>query len=65
MEYQGGVMTSNEADNFGNDALFETSIRMWRWDELAKETEVALIDLQALNERARSVLARSWNKLRD
>src|ERR1700754_2839498 len=38
LEYQGGVMSAEEAHAFETDPLFETSIRMRKWDELAKET---------------------------
>lgn len=52
LEYQGGVMSEVEAENFEADPLFETSIRMRRWDELAKETDVPVIDLKILREKA-------------
>ncbi len=53
--YQGGVMTAAEAERFERDPLFEASIRMRKWDELAKETEVPIIDLAALRERAKRI----------
>lgn len=58
LSYQGGVMTAEEADNFERDALFEMSIRMRKWDELAKEVKVALIDLEDLKSRARKVIVK-------
>ncbi len=56
LEYQGGVMSASEAHVFETDPLFETSIRMRKWDELAKETEVSVIDLAILQEKALNVL---------
>jgi len=56
LEYQGGVMTGVEAIAFEEDPLFETSILMRKWDELAKETGVPVIDLKTLRDRAISVL---------
>jgi 2-amino-1-hydroxyethylphosphonate dioxygenase (glycine-forming) len=45
LEFQGGRMTAEEAKAFENDALFELSIRMRQWDELAKEENIPLPDL--------------------
>ena len=56
LEYQGGVMTGGEAKDFEADPLFETSIRMRKWDELAKETDVAVMDLEILRGKAATVL---------
>lgn len=56
--YQGGVMSADEADTFELDPLFEASIRMRAWDELAKEIDIALIDLDLLKEMTRRVLSR-------
>lgn len=53
--YQGGVMTPEEADRFEHDPLFEASIRMRHWDELAKETQVPIIDLSVLKEKAKKI----------
>jgi 2-amino-1-hydroxyethylphosphonate dioxygenase (glycine-forming) len=53
--YQGGVMTEAEAERFENDPLFEASIRMRYWDELAKETEVPIVDLSVLKEKAKRI----------
>jgi phosphonate degradation associated HDIG domain protein len=53
--FQGGVMSADEADRFEKDPLFKVSIQMRRWDELAKETEVPIIDLAALKETAKRV----------
>ena len=57
LEFQGGVMTQAEAKLFEEDPLFELSILMRRWDELGKETNVPVIDLEILKEKTRIVLA--------
>ncbi len=57
LEFQGGVMDQSEADIFERDSLFETSIRMRKWDELAKEINIALINLEEIKSRARMVLS--------
>ena len=54
--FQGGVMTTTEAALFENDELFEVSIRMRTWDELAKETNVAITDISMLKSKAKQVL---------
>ena len=56
LEFQGGRMSKDEADLFESDSLFETSILMRKWDELAKETDVPVIDLNEMKDRARNVL---------
>jgi 2-amino-1-hydroxyethylphosphonate dioxygenase (glycine-forming) len=56
LAFQGGVMTESEAEAFENNPLFETSIRLRKWDELAKEISVPVMDLNKLKEIAISVL---------
>jgi len=56
LKHQGGVMTEEEASAFEEDELFEVSIRMRRWDELAKEMHVPVIDLDEMKDRARRIL---------
>lgn len=56
--HQGGVMTAAEAKAFEEDPLFATSIRMRYWDEQAKETGVAIVDLEDMKTLARRVLDR-------
>ncbi len=56
LEYQGGVMSEEEAHAFETDPLFEVSIRMRRWDELAKEINIPLVELHDLKRRALLVL---------
>jgi len=41
------------------DPLFEVSIRMRRWDELAKEINIPLLDTHELKARAIRVLAKN------
>jgi phosphonate degradation associated HDIG domain protein len=55
--FQGGVMNTNEAEAFEIDPLFEASIRMRTWDELAKETEVPIIDLDVLKSKAKKLIS--------
>jgi phosphonate degradation associated HDIG domain protein len=56
LEYQGGKMTLEEATDFENDELFELSLKMRTWDELAKEMHVQLPNLQKYKERAMAVI---------
>lgn len=56
LEYQGGVMSEAEADVFERDPLCAVSLRMRQWDELAKEVDVPVIDLQVLKRKALALL---------
>jgi phosphonate degradation associated HDIG domain protein len=56
MEYQGGVMTAEEAEAFEQDPLCKVSLRMRQWDEQAKEMNVPLIDLEVLKAKAAALL---------
>ena len=56
LEFQGGKMEKKEAAAFESADIFETSILLRKWDELAKEIEVPIIDLNKLKERARKTL---------
>lgn len=49
-------MTEGEALQFERDPLFNLSIRMRQWDELAKETQVPIISLADLKEKAKKIL---------
>jgi predicted HD phosphohydrolase len=49
-------MTAEEAVAFQSDPLFETSILMRKWDELAKETNMPLIEIEMLKAMALAVL---------
>jgi putative nucleotidyltransferase with HDIG domain len=55
--FQGGIMSAEEAEAFEKDPLFEPSIRMRTWDELAKETQVALIDMELLKAKAKKLIS--------
>ncbi|MHC8353528.1 phosphonate degradation HD-domain oxygenase [Pseudomonas sp. RT4P38] len=59
LEYQGGVMTLEEAEAFEQDPLCAVSLRMRQWDELAKEMGGPVIDLQILKAKASALLAKS------
>lgn len=45
LEHQGGQMTDDEAKTFENSPLFDTIIRMRKWDEAGKEADVTSIPL--------------------
>ncbi|HQQ96848.1 MAG TPA: HDIG domain-containing protein [Cyclobacteriaceae bacterium] len=57
LTYQGGPMTREEAQEFANDPLFEPSIQLRRWDELAKETNIPIIDLDVIKSKIVRVLS--------
>ena len=61
LEFQGGVMSEQEAVVFERDPLFETSILMRKWDELAKETHVPIVSLSELKNKALLVLTNHQN----
>ncbi len=56
LEFQGGVMSEQEASAFEHDPLFEISIRMRKWDEMAKETNIPILPINTLKEKAIYVL---------
>jgi putative nucleotidyltransferase with HDIG domain len=56
LSFQGGIMSAEEADAFQNDPLFEASIVLRKWDELAKEVNIPLMDLSAMKAVAKKVL---------
>ncbi|WP_338921073.1 phosphonate degradation HD-domain oxygenase [Pseudomonas silesiensis] len=58
LEYQGGVMTAEEAEAFEQDPLCEISLRMRQWDEQAKETGVSVMDMEVLKRKAAGLLGR-------
>lgn len=59
LEYQGGVMSAREATVFEQDPLFETSILLRKWDERAKATDMPVLDMEELKQKAKQVLALS------
>jgi phosphonate degradation associated HDIG domain protein len=56
LEFQGGKMTISEAEAFEKDPIFEPSIMLRRWDDLAKETAVPIVDLEDIKRRAARIL---------
>tara|TARA_R110002020_G_scaffold63707_2_gene169719 strand:+ start:233 stop:814 length:582 start_codon:yes stop_codon:yes gene_type:complete len=56
LEFQGGKMNGSEAATFEADPLFEVSLKMRTWDEMAKEVNVALPDLSIYRSIAKRVL---------
>jgi len=59
LQYQGGKMDEIEAKHFEIHPLFEISIQLRKWDELAKERSVPVIDLSILKNIARKVLRKT------
>jgi len=57
LEFQGGVMSAQEAIAFEQDPLWAISLRLRHWDEQAKELWVPVIDLQILKDKALALLA--------
>jgi predicted HD phosphohydrolase len=49
-------MTEAEAQAFEKDPLCAVSLRMRQWDELAKETNVPLLELDILKRKALALL---------
>jgi phosphonate degradation associated HDIG domain protein len=58
LEFQGGKMTETEAHHFAEDPNFEMSLLLRKWDELAKEIDLPLIDLDVLKQKAMNCLLR-------
>ncbi|PWY48653.1 phosphonate degradation HD-domain oxygenase [Pseudomonas sp. RW409] len=56
LEYQGGVMSAEEARAFEQDPLCAVSLRLRQWDEQAKELWVPVMDLQVLKDKAARLL---------
>jgi 2-amino-1-hydroxyethylphosphonate dioxygenase (glycine-forming) len=54
--FQGGVMSPQEANEFEQNPLFELSLRMRKWDEMAKEMNIDPIDLNDIKKRALKVV---------
>lgn len=59
LEYQGGVMSAEEAEAFERDPLCEVSLRMRQWDERAKDMDVPVMDLDVLKCKAAGLLSRA------
>ncbi|MDZ4845745.1 MAG: HD domain-containing protein [Chitinophagales bacterium] len=58
LQFQGGVMTQEEASAFERDPLFQLSIKMRAWDEAAKEENKPLPDLLVFRTMAERCLSR-------
>src|SRR5204862_5259783 len=56
LEFQGGIMQPAEANIFEKDPLFEISILMRQWDELARETNTPVVDLKEIKIMTKKVL---------
>ncbi|HEX5171807.1 MAG TPA: HD domain-containing protein [Cyclobacteriaceae bacterium] len=56
LEYQGGMMNATEAEEFEKDPLHDLLILMRKWDEMAKETNTPLINIDELKQRALIIL---------
>lgn len=63
LEYQGGVMTREEAEAFENEPLFDDILMMRKWDELAKEMNVPLVDMDMMKDKAIRILAETAQRL--
>ncbi len=61
LEFQGGVMHDGEAEAFQKDPLFETSILMRNWDDLAKEANRPIIPIDQLKRKAKIILEKARN----
>jgi len=57
LEYQGGVMSPQEANDFEKDELFDLSLKMRTWDELAKEENVPIPDIERYKEMALHIIS--------
>lgn len=62
LTFQGGRMNEEEANQFENDSLFDLMIRMRRWDEMAKEENAPIMDLNDLKQSAIAVLSSGRNQ---
>ncbi len=62
LEFQGGKMKQEEAERFEQDPLFDASIQLRKWDELAKEINTPLIDLEMIKAKALHALAFTSNQ---
>lgn len=59
LKLQGGMMTMREAYAFETNELFEVSILMRKWDEMAKEPDLPLIDMENIKAKAKQILIKS------
>jgi len=59
LEFQGGVMSREEAMAFEQDPLFELSILMRKWDEEAKEEFKMIMDLDIVKQKCFKLLQKN------
>lgn len=57
LKFQGGVMKPQEAKAFESHPYFKESIQLRKWDELAKEQDLPIIDLNIIKEKAKKHLS--------
>lgn len=57
LEFQGGKMNKEEAVAFETDPLFELSLKMRTWDEMAKEENVPLPGLESYIQMAERLIS--------
>ncbi len=53
LEFQGGVMSAEEAEAFESKPYFKERIQLRKWDEMAKEKDIPIIDLNILKDRTK------------
>ncbi len=63
LEFQGGVMSKQEAEAFENDSLFDLSILLRKWDEEAKIIHVPLLPMNILRQKCLHVLSTKEYKI--
>lgn len=61
LQFQGGPMSAKEANLFEKNPMFDVSLLMRKWDELAKEPNVPTLHLSDLKVIAKRVLALQTN----
>lgn len=59
LQFQGGPMSAVEAGLFEKNPMFDVSLLMRKWDELAKEMNTPIVDLSILKQKAEEVLRTS------
>lgn len=56
LEFQGGTMTKEEAFQFEAAPFLKERIRLRQWDELAKEKNIPILDLEIIRDKAKKHL---------
>lgn len=65
LTFQGGIMSAQEADAFEQEPLFNISLRLRQWDEMAKKENMPVLDLIVLKTKAKALLANSLSGSND